>query len=452
MPKMKPHVFERGDRVYIVAPVSPFTPGDHEIEEFAFAQQLKKQAPNELLMWLRGQYVEADNPNGNGQMWTAGELAIKHLTPMFMPVTVMHDPRTAVGLIADTALRTPEKDSVPRSRIETSLAIWQHRFPEIAEEVQVNYEAGELMQSMECVNPYYSCAECGQVFNKLPGGAERRNWCTHLAEKANGDGYTFGARILGNVVFTGTGLIFGTRGARGAYDEAHLDVFQDEVAEYHERAHRDTQTGRQARDRRRTSVDEVTLTKQEHAELVKRPTQDEFAAEKKRADDAEAAKAEAEKKVEETETKLKDAEKERDEAKKKVEEADEAARKADLGKERIGKLGSGFMEKLGEFTKQRVEEQAKEMSDEDWENRLKELEETTDTARDAKKDGDDEGGEGGSEGGEGKEEFSKEEVARSQAGAGGGGGGGNGTSPSVQERQSVVGGLISPPAEKAKTD
>jgi hypothetical protein len=46
-------------------------------------------------------------------MWTAGELAIKGLTPMLMPVTVMHDPRTAVGAIADLALRTPEKRQGP---------------------------------------------------------------------------------------------------------------------------------------------------------------------------------------------------------------------------------------------------------------------------------------------------------------------------------------------------
>jgi hypothetical protein len=119
--KIEPHVFEKGDMLYIVAPVSPFTPGETEIEEFAFAKNLKDQAPNENLLWLRGQYVEADQPNRNGQMWTSGELAIKSVTPNFMPVTVMHDPRTAVGLIADTELKVPDRDSVPRARIETKL-------------------------------------------------------------------------------------------------------------------------------------------------------------------------------------------------------------------------------------------------------------------------------------------------------------------------------------------
>ena len=117
-----PHLFQDGDRIYLVAPVSPFTPGESDIEHFAFAENLKKQAPNDNLLWLKGQYVEADKPNANGHQWSEGELAIKSLTPMYCPVTVMHDPRTAVGLIADTRLLTPEKDKVPRARIETALA------------------------------------------------------------------------------------------------------------------------------------------------------------------------------------------------------------------------------------------------------------------------------------------------------------------------------------------
>ena len=38
--------FKRGDRVYIVSPVSPFDPSDTEIEELAFSKELLAQAPN----------------------------------------------------------------------------------------------------------------------------------------------------------------------------------------------------------------------------------------------------------------------------------------------------------------------------------------------------------------------------------------------------------------------
>lgn len=432
---MDPQVFERGQSFFLVAPVAPITPGDGEIELFAFAEQLKKSAPNENLMWLRGNYVESEKANSNGHVWTAGEIAIKSLTPMFMPVTVMHDPRTAVGLIADTTLKVPEKDNVPRSKIETAMALWQHRFPEVCEEVAHNYAEGSLMQSMECRSPWYTCAECGETFAKLPEGAERKNWCSHMRESEGQ-----GARILGDVVFTGTGLIFGSRGARGAYDEAHLEVFQDEVAEFHYKAQHDS------RPRRKTSMDTIEISKDEYASLQKRPSPEELAAEKDRAEKAETAKAEAEKKVEELETEAKKEKERADEAEKKVTEAEENKAKDDLAKERIGKLGKGFTAKLGEFTRSRVEDQARVLSEDDWEARLKELEETTEVKRD-------EGGaeetpeEKAAKAAKGSE-FSKEEIARANAG-GGGGNSADGTEPSPESRQGVMRGLI--PKREQKT-
>jgi len=447
MPKVDPMIFERGDKLYIVAPVSPFTPGDTEIEEYAFAEQLKKLAPNENLMWLRGQYVEADVPNRNGQQWQSGELAIKSLTPMLMPVTVMHDPRTAVGTIADAKLLTPEGDNVPRARIDTSLAIWKHRFPEVCEEAQVNYEQGTLMQSMECISPQYSCAECGELFQKLPQGAERKNWCAHLKEAAG-----LGARILGNVVFTGTGLIFGTEGATGAFDKAHLDIFQEEVAEFHDRSHRDKrQTQSRDRSRRKRRMDPIEISREEYAELQKRPTKDDLDAANKRADDAETAKAEAESKAEELEAGKTKAEGERDEAVKERDSLKENAEQAKLRDERMGKLGKDFKAKLGDFTADRLRADAAKLSDEDWTARLQEVSEMVGVKPDEGGEGDPENKGGGGEGGEnasrngGDPEFSREEVARSQAGSGSGGSGGSGgegKEPSQAERSSVMRGLV----------
>lgn len=139
-----------------------------------------------------------------------------------------------------------------------------------------------------------------------------------------------------------------------------------------------------------------------------------------------------ERKIEETETAKVAAEKDRDDFKAKVEESDETARKATLSKDRLGKLGKGFTDKLGEFTRGRLEEQAGALSDEEWDNRLKELEETADVKRDegktaaeADKDG----------------TVTREETARSQIG-GGNGNGGSGGEPGAAERRSVVAGLV----------
>jgi hypothetical protein len=406
-------VYEEGDRLYLVAPVTPIEATNEEVAEFAFGDDLLKRAPNPHIAWFRGHYVEADQANGNGAMWTAKELAIKSLTPMLMPVTVMHDPRTAVGAIADLSLRTPDKDQVPRSKIDTAIALWSHRFPEVVEEAKRNYATGELMQSMECHAPNYDCRTCGMGFTKLPGGAEQANWCAHL----KGEGDVPGVRILRSVVFTGTGLIFGSRGATGADPSAHLETFQQEVAEFHERVHRDSH-----RPRRKRTMETVEIAKNEYDELRARPARGEF-------EEAVAAKDKAERDLETAETAQKTAERERDELKTRVEGHEEKARQLTLRDERLGKLGEGFMGKLGDKTKVRLREQAGSLKDEDWTARLEELEELTKAKRDD-----------GAEAGGSSDTFTAEEIARHQ---GGGGGGGSHDDPTPNQRRSVLAGLSS---------
>jgi hypothetical protein len=392
LPEKAEQIFERGDRIYMTAPVQVFEPAREQIEEYAFASQVASSAPNENIVWMKGQYVEADRPNLNGAQWTAGELAIKSLTPMLMPVTVMHDPRTAVGTIADVKLLTPEKDGVPRARIETILALWGHRFPEAVNEAMVNAKAGTLMQSMECLSPWYSCSECGSVYHKLPGGAEQAMWCDHLKASRPTGGYTDladeqaaaqgsnASRILGDVCFTGTGLIYGSRGARGAFTDAQLEAFQQELATYHETAHDATATspatgGSTAMGLVQIDENELKILRTERDEAKAQVTtlSSEKAAAEAKAEELEAAKIAAETKATEAE-----------QAKATLEEA---AQQAELKDQRLGALGAGFMAKLGEIAKGRLNEQAKSLSDEDWDARLKELEEMASVKRDDKGDG-----------------------------------------------------------------
>lgn len=466
MAKIKTTIFERGDTIYLVSPVSPISPTSEEIEELAFAKDLMEQAPNPKIKWLRGEYVSADTPNRNGQVWQADDIAIKSLQPTFMPVTIMHDVRTSVGLIADTRLLTPEKDNVPKAKIDDTLAIWAHRYPEVAEEIDYNYEQGSLMQSMECHSPGYSCMECGQTFMKLARGAERANWCDHLS-----GGGANPARILRGVVFTGTGLIFGTRGIEGANPNGALEVFQDEVAEFHEKAHRETgRTGSKRSDRpkrRRTYMDPIEISREEYASLQKRPSAEEFAAEKQRADEATEKVGDLTTKLETAETAQKKAEDDLKEKEGKLKEAEEEKAAVELKSERIGKLGDGFMHKLGEQTKKNLGEQASEMKDDAWEGRLSELEELAGVKRDAKlQKGNGNGGSGNDAADTGKtapekkeDEFSSEELAStvvlnddgSEQASTGGGSGGSGE-PSMSERASVARGLLGKKKTTEKTD
>lgn len=426
---LAPFAFERGETMYLVSPVVPFQPEQKDIEEFAFADTVLKHAPNPNIVWMKGQYVEADRPNLNGAMWLSDELAVKSLTPNFMPVTVMHDPRTAVGLIADTRLVLPDEkaDNGPkRARLDNTIGLWGHRFPEAVEEALANYEAGSLMQSMECRPGYYDCSECGTRFAKLPGGAEEANWCAHLkgvqGEQA--------ARILGGVCFTGTGLIFGSRGAQGAYTEASLEPLMDEVAEFHERAHdhkRQTPKTPKTRSKRNMEIEDSRYQELLAAESRLKEIEPKLA-------ESEAAAAKVpglESQVERLETEKVAAESERDEEKAKREGLEEQARAETLRNERVSKLGQDFLAKLGETTKGKLDEQAKSMSDEDWTARLEELAELTGVAHDAgtKVDPAD------------KDTFTTEEVARAGGSGLGGGNNGGGSEPSAEKRRSVVAGL-----------
>lgn len=362
----RPHVFERGDKVYLTTPLTVAQPTDSEVEEFAFASAVKTKAPNENIGWLQGRYVESGRANRNGAMWLNNELAVKALTPMLMPVTVMHDPRTAVGTIADTKL---QEEAAGSHRIDTILAIWRHRFADVWDEAAANIETGQMMQSMECFAPHYSCSECSQTYVKLPHGAERASWCDHLRGNS-------GWRILGDVCFTGTGLIFGSRGGVGAYTEAYLDHFQDEIAEYHEKAHQD---GKYTPSYRSTS--HMGLVQIEESELATLRRERDDA--RTQVDTLQNEKRDLTAQVETAQVGQRAAETERDQAKTELASAQETAQKAQLKDARMAKLSGGFLDKLGDMSKTVLNELAAAASDEEWERAVAEREELAGVKRDA---------------------------------------------------------------------
>jgi hypothetical protein len=434
-------ITEYGDHVYITAPVICYEPEDAEIETFAFAEALKRTAPNPKILWMRGQYVEADQANSNADQWTAGELAIKALTPMLMPVTLMHDLRSAVGTIADARLLTPTADNVPRARIDTTLAVWAHRFPEVAEEARINARQGTLQQSMECIAPTFDCSACGKLHTRGPDW--RKEWDAHVAEHtlAAASGAQGPNRILRDVTFTGVGLIFGTRGARGAMPSAHLEV--EELAAMHREAHASTTKVTRPR---RTGIVEIEDGKYEALVSAKSTAESQVT-------DLTGKLAESERKVETLEAAKVKAEEERDQANAKAQEAQEASRIAAMRDERLAGLGGGFRAKLDklETTAKRVRDQAAKFSDEEWEARLVELEETLGVKRDHKLDD-----KGTSNGDANKDATAGLLFDRGQVQSAGLFGGveeitaGAGSEPTVAGRQSVIGALIRPKKETAK--
>lgn len=178
-------------------------------------------------------------------------------------------------------------------------------------------------------------------------------------------------------------------------------------------------------------MDEITLARSEYDRIVKERDDAVARAQtvaSERDTAAEAQKA-AEREQEAAETAKVQAETKVTELEGKVNLAEEAARQGQLADERFNALGSGFTAKLGEKTKGRLKTQASALSDDEWSERLDELEEMAGVKRD-------EGGEP-TDNSDGKT-FTDEEVARSKTGTSTN----EPTEPSVTMRRSVIQGLL----------
>lgn len=190
---------------------------------------------------------------------------------------------------------------------------------------------------------------------------------------------------------------------------------------------------------------EIDISGEEYAELKGRPSKDELAAAEKRATEAESTVNDLKPKVEAAETAQKKAEDEKAESDKKLKELEEEKAEVTLRDERFGKLGTGFVAKLGDTTKENLRTDAGKMEDEAWDKRLSEVEEMAGVKRDVKLDAKKGGkkpekkeGETAAAETDEEAEFTIEELAASSAG----GGDEENAAPTVNQRQSVARGLL----------
>lgn len=178
-------------------------------------------------------------------------------------------------------------------------------------------------------------------------------------------------------------------------------------------------------------MDTIELDRAEYDRL--KAERDEY---KSRAEAAEAERDESVKASEKAEADKVKAEEKATELQGKVDGYDEKARQGELAAERFEALGKGFVTKLGDATKARLQRQAGSMTDEDWTARLDEIEDLTDVKRDDKGEGNESGASHERKSGE----FTDEEIARSHASRSGGNGGGIEQSPAA--RRAVITKLI----------
>lgn len=57
---------------------------------------------NPMIQWIAGNFVEGDNPNSNGQFWTAGDLELAEYSIRYSPLNMVHQWQRPIGFFADT--------------------------------------------------------------------------------------------------------------------------------------------------------------------------------------------------------------------------------------------------------------------------------------------------------------------------------------------------------------
>lgn len=108
---------------------------------------------NDAYKWILGRFVEADNPNRNGQMWSHADLVMSQPTIQYAPMNVLHQSRNIVGAFIDTEMVYPQGDQaqVTNAYIEALGVFWKGVHPETYSVIQAAHQEGKLFYSMECV-------------------------------------------------------------------------------------------------------------------------------------------------------------------------------------------------------------------------------------------------------------------------------------------------------------
>lgn len=132
--------------------------------------------------WILARYVEADNANSNGQLWTYEDLVLARPSIQNAPMNVDHHPHDIVGSWVNAEMMLPtENDSIVNPYIETLGVFWKYYFPDLMDDVQKAYESGQLFVSMECIAETVTCGGCGQEF--AYAGPNSPEYCQHILSR-----------------------------------------------------------------------------------------------------------------------------------------------------------------------------------------------------------------------------------------------------------------------------
>jgi hypothetical protein len=191
-------------------------------ERFDLAADWDIDQSNPFITWIAGDFVEGDNPNSNGQFWTAGDLEMAEYTIKYAPLNMVHKFRQPVGFFAATRTVSLDRaDTGGSMKIQALSGLWSHIFPYETSQVEEANADGLLYYSMECRGTHLRCAGargCGKTFEY----SKVDTHCDHLRDRAS-------IRHIVNPTFRGGALIVPP--VKPGWKNASASVIRDGVME-----------------------------------------------------------------------------------------------------------------------------------------------------------------------------------------------------------------------------
>ncbi len=154
---------------------------DNDDRPKAWAEKYVRKDPD--LKWLLGNFVEADNANGNGHIFTLDSLQDYGIaTIQNKPLNMLHHERYIVGSYVGADLVTPSLSAgeIMNPYVEALAGMWGKFFPEELTLIEKAHKDGSLYFSMECFPETITCPEEGCGHTTPWAGFEAATYCDHL--------------------------------------------------------------------------------------------------------------------------------------------------------------------------------------------------------------------------------------------------------------------------------
>lgn len=196
------------------------------------AAELDKSILNPGYLWVAGRYVQANQPNRNGQYWTLDDIERGEASIKYSPINVLHKYLNPIGAIVETKIVEREDATTKQTLPEVQAlgAVWAMNFPEQAELIKAAHANKQIWWSMECLAEARQCLTCEQTFEWATAVHQT---CEHLSTNP------IAPRRFINPTFLGGALIYAPE--RPGWKDADItEVARELVAEYALETHGDS--------------------------------------------------------------------------------------------------------------------------------------------------------------------------------------------------------------------